>query len=188
MTQTTTTATGIIPEHLLHHIICAAYTEACDRYAEGGSFMEAAHAASDYFKAQIPADEYEPTPQLIAMFEHFFMGFIQGFALGEHQAKRELPEARPIPQPIRDAVWKRETEAAARLAGQTGDARFQDCDCATIVYNANREKHPGMPFEFHIASVYFAGVERGREKERARLRSESYRKAKKNRPAAVTGE
>ena len=45
-----------------------------------------------------------------------------------------------------------------------------------------------MPFEFHIASVYFAGVERGREKERARLRSESYRKAKKNRPAAVTGE
>ena len=101
-------------------------------------------------------------------------------------AKDNLPDARMIPNhATHDAVWKRETAAAARLAGETGEARFQDCDCAAIVYNANRKMYPGMPFEFHLAAVYFAGIARGRERERARLRSEKTRKAKKKIPAAA---
>ena len=179
-TETITNAadfTGIAPEHILHHLVCKAYTSAVERFSEGGSFTEEVLAAAEYFKQQIPPEEYTPTPQLDAMFGHFYMGFIQGFALGEHAAADKLPEARPIPQPNKGKQWQREMTAATRLAQRTGDCDFIDCDCATIVYNANKETHPTMPFEFQIAAIWYAGMERGRERERERQRSRKSRNA-----------
>lgn len=161
----------------LNELICKAWTICCEDYADGGGISKGATEAAEFFVKETEAGgEYTPTPLLVNMFKAFYGGFVQGCAFGKHVAERKLPEARPIPESRRDAVWKRETAAAARLALFTGDARFDDCDCATIVYNANRAAHPGMPFEFHLASVWFAGVERGRERERERLRSEKRRR------------
>ncbi len=158
-------------------VICKAWTSCCEDFASGGNISKGADEAADFFIKEAEAGgEYTPKPLMVNLFKAFYGGFVYGVSLGAHNP----PKARMIPDPgTRDAVWKRETAAAARLSGETGDARFQDCDCATIIYNANRQQHPGMPFEFHLASIYFAGVARGRERERSRLRSERARRRKK---------
>ena len=187
-TETITNAadfTGIAPEHILHHLVCKAYTSAVERFAEGGSFTEEVLAAAEYFKQQIPPEEYTPTPQLDAMFGHFYMGFIQGFALGEHAAADKLPEARPIPQPDKGKQWQREMAAATRLAERTGDCGFIDCDCATIVYNANKETHQPCRLNFRLR-LFGMPVWREAEREREAAQHKAQnRRSKVTLPEAV---
>ena len=159
-------------EHLLHWLICHAYTESCDRYAEGGSFTEQADAAADYFR-QLSADEPEMPP-----FQYFFMGFIQGFALGEHTAAKRTNDTT---EPARLAGGlddrpgtAKRREAAARLAVECiGKCRVYDTDTAAVIYNAVREQRPTYPLEFILGDVYCAGIERGREREQAAQRKRS---------------
>lgn len=64
--------------------------------------------------------------------------------------------------------------AAAKLAEKTAHSgTIADVDTAAVIYNTVREKHPEDILEFLLASVFAAGIERGREREKARQRREA---------------
>lgn len=62
-------------------------------------------------------------------------------------------------------------ESAAKLALKTAKSgTVADVDTAAVIYNTVREKYPDDPLEFLLTSVFAAGIERGREREKARQR------------------
>jgi len=173
MTTTGAAATTITeqnPQHLLHYLICKAYTEACEEYAEGGSFMREAEAAADYFMQQDQPAEHDR-----AAFVTFFLGFAQGFALGEHAANKQKQHPHETTHAARLAggldeqpgTAKRRATAAKDAAAAIDQCGVYDTDTAAVIYNTVREQRPTYPLEFILGDIYCAGVRRGRERERA---------------------
>ena len=58
-----------------------AYIDACRRYEQNYIFAEEARAAADEYRLKMFASEAEPSPEHLTIFEHFYMGFIQGITL-----------------------------------------------------------------------------------------------------------
>ena len=170
-----TTITEQNPQHLLHYLICKAYTEACEEYAEGGSFMREAEAAADYFMQQDQPAEHDR-----AAFVTFFLGFAQGFALGEHAANKQKQHPHDTTHEARLAggldeqpgTAKRRATAAKDAAAAIGQCSVYDTDTASTIYNTVREQRPTYPLEFLLGDIYCAGVRRGRERERSRIKKQ----------------
>lgn len=164
----------------VYESICVYWTRACDDIANGGKLASEATAAADYFTWEMETgSEYAPTPTLINLFKAFYCGFMQGFGCAE-DSQPSIPAAREIadkPTPMQ----QREIDAARRLAAVTGEATTSDTFAATTLYNLLREEHSGFPFEFLLGGIYYAGIERGRERERSRIKSAARRKAAKQR-------
>ena len=68
---------------------------------------------------------------------------------------------------------KRRASALA-LIDCAEDVDAFDMDAAAVIFNAAREEYADFPWEAWLASVYVAGIQRGRERERRAAR----RKAK----------
>lgn len=163
------------PDHILHYLICKAYTEACEEYAEGGRFNREAQAAADYFIQQDHPAEHDR-----AAFVTFFLGFAQGFALGEHAANRQKQHPHDTTHAARLAggldeqpgTAKRRATAAKDAAAAIHQCGVYDTDTAAVIYNTVREQRPTYPLEFILGDIYCAGIARGRERERSRIKKQ----------------